>query len=691
MFSIRQALDTALQHYHKGEWQQAEQLYRQVLDVDPAQVDALHLLAAIAGQTGRDNQAIGYLQQVLQLRPGWAAAHNNLGNLFAVQRRLPQAVTSFRQAVRLEPDYAQAHSNLGNALRELGHLEEAVASLREAVRLSPRSAEAHFNLGITLQAQGKLAEAVASLQEAVRFKPDHAEAHFNLGMTLGKQGSAAKAQASLEQAIRLNPGYAEAHLNLGVALGEQGKLDEAAASYEQAAQLQPNNAEAHQNLGNARKSQGRLDDALSALRTAFQLRPDQAQFHSNFLLLLNLEPDFDARAIHEECERWNQQHAEPLAKFIQPHTNHPNPERRLRVGYVSPDFRDHPSSCFTIPLLSNHDHRQCEIFCFANVARPDAITERLRGYADQWRDTVELSDQQVADLVRRDQIDILVDLAMHTAHNRLLVLARKPAPIQVAWLAYPGTTGLSTMDYRLTDFYLDPQGLFDAYYSEESVRLPETFWCYDPLISQPPLINALPALERGVITFGCLNDFGKINEGCLAVWAKVLQAVPQSRLLLLAPRGQAREHVGARLQREGIAASRVQFADHHLRLEYFKLYHGIDVGLDPFPCNGGTTTLDAFWMGVPTITLLGKTVVGRAGWSLMSNLGLQELAAETPEQYVALAARLACNLPRLQEVRATLRQRLQQSPLMDGQRFARHVEQAFRHMWHKWCQASTRH
>ena len=296
-----------------------------------------------------------------------------------------------------------------------------------------------------------------------------------------------------------------------------------------------------------------------------------------------------------------------------------------------------------------------------------------------------LRTQQVAERIRSDRIDILVDLALHTANNRLLVFARKPAPVQVTWLGYPGTTGLSAIDYRLTDPYLDPPGLFDAFYSEESIRLPDTFWCYDPLTDQPP-VNALPALENGFITFGCLNNFCKVNDGCLALWAQVLQAVPQSRLLLLAPRGQAREHVLARLQQEGIAAPRVEFADRQPRLEYLKLYHRIDLGLDPLPYNGHTTSLDAFWMGVPTLTLVGKTVVGRAGWSQLCNLGLKELAAETPEQYVALAAELAADLPRLQELRGTLRQRMLRSPLMDANRFARHVEQAYRQMWRRWCQ-----
>jgi predicted O-linked N-acetylglucosamine transferase (SPINDLY family) len=316
------------------------------------------------------------------------------------------------------------------------------------------------------------------------------------------------------------------------------------------------------------------------------------------------------------------------------------------------------------------------------------MTQRLRGYADVWRSTVGLSDQDLADLVRSDQIDVLVDLEMHVANNRLLMFARKPAPVQVAWLGYPGTTGLATMDYRLTDPYLDPPGLFDEFYSEESLRLPETFWCYDPLTEQPE-VNSLPALERGLVTFGCLNNFCKVNEGCLALWAEVLREVPRSRLLLQAPQGKGRANVLATLRQHGISDRRIEFVDKAARKQYLALYHRIDFGLDPLPYNGHTTSLDAFWMGVPTLTITGKTVVGRAGWSQLCNLGLQELAAQTPEEFVALAARVANDLSRLQELRQTMRERMHQSPLMDGSRFAQNVEQAYRRIWCKWCSESV--
>jgi protein O-GlcNAc transferase len=682
MTPVWQTLDLALQHFRRGEWQHAEQLYLQVLAEDPGQVDALHILAMIAGQTGRADRAIEYLRAVLRARPGWAGAHNTLGMVFITQNRLPEAAASFQEAARLEPEFAVAHSNLGNALRALGRPADAVASLQRALRLAPGSAEAYYNLGLAWQALNNPVEAHANFQHAVSLKPGYAEAQFQLGITFGQFH---EAETSLEETIRLDPGCAQAHHNLGMMLQEERRFEAAIASYETALRLEPVRAETYRRIANVRTAQGRLDDAIDAYRAALRLKSDDEHIHSALIFTLNYHPGHDARMLREEYARWSQQHAEPLRALIRPHTNRPDPARRLRIGYVSPDFRDHADSFFTIPLLSNHDHRECEIFCYSGVARPDALTDRLRGYADVWRSTVGLTDQQLADLVRRDEIDILVDLKMQTANNRLLVFARKPAPVQVAWLAYPGTTGLSTMDYRLTDPYLDPPGLFDAFYSEESFRLPETFWCYDPL-SDEPSVNAPPA-RAGVITFGSLNNFHKVNEECLRLWSRVLKAVPESRLLLLAPRDPARERVLAILEEQGIGASHVEFAADRLsRLEYLSLYHRIDVALDPLPYNGHTTSLDAFWMGVPTLTTIGKTVVGRAGWSQLCNLGLQDLAAETPDEFVELAVRLTGDRRRLEELRSTLRLRMQASPLMDGRRFARHVEEAYRQMWCRWCE-----
>ena len=332
--------------------------------------------------------------------------------------------------------------------------------------------------------------------------------------------------AHCQEAVRLKPDYAEAHNSLGVALGDRGQLPKAVEHYLEALRLKPDYAEAHSNLGSALKDEGDLDEAIACFDRAMALKPGDAWIHSNLVYTLMFCPDYDAEALYQEHRRWNQLHAGPLAKFIQPHRNDRSPERRLRIGYLSPDFRGHPVGRFLLPLLEAHDHARFEIYCYASVRIADAITDRRRAHADVWRDVLALSDEQVAELVRQEQIDILVDLAMHQAGNRFLVFARKPAPVQVCWLAYPGTTGLSTIDYRLTDPYLDPPGRFDQFYSEQSIYLPETYWCYQSIV-QTPCVNKLPALTAGHVTFGCLNNFCKVTPASLAAWRELLLAVPQ--------------------------------------------------------------------------------------------------------------------------------------------------------------------
>jgi predicted O-linked N-acetylglucosamine transferase (SPINDLY family) len=336
-----------------------------------------------------------------------------------------------------------------------------------------------------------------------------------------------------------------------------------------------------------------------------------------------------------------------------------------------------------MPLLSSHDHKQFEIVCYADAPHPDAITQRIQGYADKWCNTARMSDQQIADRISADQIDILVDLTMHMDGGRPFLFARKPAPVQMAWLAYPSTTGLTSMDYRLTDPWLDPPVMNDGFYTEQSIRLPETFWCYDPLTMEPS-VNALPADSAGRITFGCLNTFCKVNESTLGMWSEVLRALPDSHLILLAPKGASRQRV---IQILGIDASRVQFFDRHPRRTYLEWYHQIDIGLDTFPTNGHTTSLDAMWMGVPVVTRAGRTAISRGGLSLLSNIGLTELVATNADEFIRIAVALANDLPRLRELRGTLRDRMSKSVLMDAPRFAHHVEAAYRTMWRRWCES----
>jgi predicted O-linked N-acetylglucosamine transferase (SPINDLY family) len=339
---------------------------------------------------------------------------------------------------------------------------------------------------------------------------------------------------------------------------------------------------------------------------------------------------------------------------------------------------------YTIPVLSHHDHASYEIVCYSSVKAPDAHTERLHALADEWHDVARSSDAELAQKIRDDRIDVLVDLTMHMTRNRLRVFAEKPAPVQIAWLAYPGTTGVDGMDYRLTDPFLDPPGA-PLPYSEKSLWLPHSFWCYGPEADDIG-VGAQPLERSGYVTFGCLNNFMKVSRGTLELWAKVLNAVADSRLLLLAPQD-ARDSVLAVLREHGVGSERVEFVDQQPRERYLETYRRIDIALDTLPYPGHTTSLDAYWMGVPVVTLVGKTIVGRAGLSLANNLNLGDWVARTTDDFVRIASHFAANPSALAVLRAELRQRLQQSPLMDAAGFTRDLEAAYRTAWRTFCEA----
>jgi predicted O-linked N-acetylglucosamine transferase (SPINDLY family) len=392
--------------------------------------------------------------------------------------------------------------------------------------------------------------------------------------------------------------------------------------------------------------------------------------------------------IFEEQRRWEQRFGESLRRSICSHTNDRRPERRLRIGYVSPDFRFDSLAFFLTPLLENHDHRQLEIYCYSSVGRPDAVTQRLQKTADVWRDVRLLPDDQLAEQVRNDRIDILVDLSMHTTGNRLLAFARKPAPVQVSWLAYPGTTGMGAIDFRMTDACIDPPGPAQNAPGGAAVWLSDAWCCYAP-IGEFPSVAPMPAARNGFVTFGSLNQFSKLNENLLVCWARLLGRVAESHLLMSCPEGQARERVLALLAAHGLARDRVEFTARLAWPGYVRLFEKIDVALDSFPCNGMTTTCHTLWMGLPVITRTGSTAVSRASHSLLETLGLPECVARSEEEYVAIATVLANDLPRLAELRRSMRARMATSPLMDAPRFARHVENAYRTIWQRWCAGNS--
>jgi predicted O-linked N-acetylglucosamine transferase (SPINDLY family) len=549
----------------------------------------------------------------------------------------------------------------------------------------------------------------------------------NLSTLLLRLGRIDEADVASDRALQLNLNLAEGHNARGNVLFKRARFDEAVEAYRQAIAIKPQNASFHNNLASALACVGEIGQAIENCDRAIELQPGLVTADSNRIYLIHFHPDFDAESILQHQRQWARRHATPTSDLAgtsregeapaeplplaasrtgrlwdsrsrerqrlggrlalplrHSHANDRSPDRRLRIGYVAPEFRDHILGRYLLPLIQHHNHDAFEVACYSDTAASDWMTGKFRFFASLWRDTSALGHRELARQIHADQIDILVDTTLHMSGSRLLTFAHKPAPVQVTFAGYPGGTGLRAMDYRLTDPFLDPPGEYEDWYVEQSVRLRDTFWCYSPIGEQPP-VNELPATPNGFVTFGCLNNFAKVNESVLDLWAKALAQVRDSRLLLLAPQGRARRKVIERFGNAGVTADRIEFVTHQPRDAYLRTYHRIDIGLDTFPYNGHMTSLDALWMGVPVVTRIGQMAVGRAGWSQLSNLNMTELAAHSADQFIEIVTSLASNMDHLAAIRSNLRQRMLQSPLTDAKRFAQSIEQSFRGIWQTWC------
>jgi predicted O-linked N-acetylglucosamine transferase (SPINDLY family) len=676
-----ETLGAALEHHRQGHLDQAERMCRQVLANQPNRSDALSLLGQIALETNRAPEASRLLARAVALAPANAACRANLAEACRRLGRQDEAGAAFFTALALQPEFAEAVFNLGLLFEELGRADEALGCFRRAAELRPDSA--------AIKAQVAAARKKAAGAGKVSWPVGAAAASVlvEIATALRTRGDPDGAVGLCRRALDLRPRFPEALSVLGAAQTELTLVDEAIATFRRALTLSPDSAELHANLGTALAAAGLVDEAIESTRKAMALSP-APRTRANLVFFLQFSARASATDILAEARPFQTQFGAPLAGESRQHANEPSLSRRLRVGYVSPDFRDHCQTLFTVPLFTHHDHARFEIYGYSSVAAPDRATARLAGACDLWRPVHGVDDPTLASRIRQDGIDILVDLTMHMSQGRARLFASKPAPVQVCWLAYPGTTGLDTIDARISDPYLDPPEANLDVYSEKTVRLPETFWCYDPLIEglDP---GPLPARARGAITFGCLNNPMKLNRHVLALWARVLRAVGGSRLVVMAPLGTARKRIGDALAEAGIDRARVDFVKRCARPDYLALYRGIDLCLDTFPYGGHTTSLDALWMGVPVITLVGDRVVGRAGLSQAMNLGMPELVAENADEYVARASDGARDVGRLEATRQTLRTRMQASPLMDAARFARHLEAVYRQLWADWVGARS--
>ncbi len=717
-----QGLQKAIDLHNSGDLQQAEKLYRQILQQDPQNSDAHHLLGLIAYQVKKYDAAIACIEKALALKPSTSVYHLNIGNVYKAQGdfmaalksyekaislhpnypdafyncgiiyqnqgKLDTAIAHYKKALQLKPDHARAHNNLGNTLKEKGDLDAALHHFLEAIRLEPVYAYAHNNAANIYKTKKNMDAALHHYNEALNCNPAYADAHYNMGIILKDRRKITEAARHFRKAIKLDPTYHKAFLNLGLILQRNWKFDEALRHYREALRLKPDLEDAYNNIGVILKEQGKLEEAYDSFYKSMEIKPEFHEAHSNLLLNMHYHASFDNQHIFDAHRTWAQQHAALPTVSTRPLENVVDPDRRLRIGYISPDFRRHSVSFFIEPVLANHDHAGFEIFCYADVAEPDNVTKRLQDYADSWHSIKDMSYEEVCDLVRADRIDILVDLAGHTAHNRMPVFARKPAPVQVGYLGYPDTTGLPTMDYRITDNHADPQGTTEQFYTERLVRLPGCFLCYRPYEKSPD-VAPLPALTNGHITFGSFNALPKITPDVVDLWSQILQVVSGSRLMLKC--GQLTDETARGLilemfKQHGISSERIELIGQVPTLtEHLAFYGKIDIALDPFPYNGTTTTCEALWMGVPVITYAGTRHSARVGSSLLKTVGLDDLVAESHGVYVVKAVQLAGDLNRLKALRAGLRNMLRSSVLTSPRIFTRALEKEYRRIWHQWC------
>lgn len=598
-----------------------------------------------------------------------------LGSIQVALGRPDDAVANLRRAVEAAPGQGVLWNEYGVALSAAGADGEAEAALRRALELAPDIPQIHNNHGNALRARGDYDGAVAGYRAALDRNPDYHEARANLGVAFQEAGDAAAAIDCFEAVLTARPEDGATRTHLGTALAARGRLVEAEAAHRKAIELRPDLADAHNNLGIVLKDLGRLDEARASYEAALDLNPNDAGMHSNLLMCLCYDPKVGAAETVAMHRDWAARHApeRPVEPFPEWE------EGPLRIGYLSPDLRDHSVAFFVDSLFAHHDPDRVAVHCYSDTARPDAVTDRLRAHVPHWRDVFADDDEALYRRIRDDRIQVLVDLAGHTANNRLPVFARRAAPVQATWLGYGMTTGLPQMDYLLSDDWVDPEGEPDAWCTEAIVRLPSGFMCYTPPAEAP-----LPARTAGrPVTFGSFNNLSKANDDVVALWARVLDAVPDSRLLLKSRQlgdPQVADAMRAGFETHGVSGDRLQFIGRtETRADHFALYGAVDVALDTFPYNGATTTCEALWMGTPVVSLVGDRHVGRFGVTFLARAGFPGWIAETPDDYVSAAASLAADRPDPVTVRNTVAG----SVLVDGARAARDLEDAFLAVWRR--------
>jgi predicted O-linked N-acetylglucosamine transferase (SPINDLY family) len=672
----------------RGELLRACELYRQAVARAPRYAKAHVNLGIGLEALGDIDAAISCHERALESEPADPYANYNLGKLLHGRGELPRAEQLLTRALQGLPDFVEARIVLGSVFALQGKSQDAVAEFEAALQQRPDDFGALYHYAGVLRTLNRLDDARIALRRALAIDASNADAHAALSDVLFTQGDTAGATAELEAVLTQRPDWADAHYNYGCSLRRQWRLEEAEEAFRRAIRAEPGHASAYRMLGEALNAQCRIEEALELYRVARRDFPRDFGLESAELFALCGSERISDADLFARHATFGRRIEEAHAPRTQAFRHAKDPQRRLRIGYLSGDFRYHVVTLFMLPVLERHDRSAYEVYCYSTADGADDYTRQISARADVWRDAAGLSSAQLAEGIAGDEIDILVDLAGHSGVPQLATMAQRPAPVQATWLGYLNTTGLTRIQYRISDRFADPPGTTDRYHTESLVRLPHSQWCYRPFISLP-LATTPPCAKKGFITFGAFHQAMKISPAARRLWAQILAQVPDSRLLVIGvPKGRAEDDLRRDLAGRGIGRERITTVPYASLQEYLRGFEAVDIALDTMPYSGGTTTCDALWMGVPVVTVPGSRSVSRSAASVLSAVGVPEWIAPSAEEYVRRAVRFADERDLLAELRGSLRERMRASPLMDQERFTRDLEQAYREMWRKWCEGN---
>jgi|WetSurMetagenome_2_1015567.scaffolds.fasta_scaffold15743_3 protein O-GlcNAc transferase len=690
--TLDDAIKLGVKFQQQNEHEKAIAVYQQILEAAPDTISVISNLAVSLMHVGQLEAGIQYFIKVTEVAPS-GDAFMNLASALMQVNNFPLVFKSYIHALAYFPEHSKLHENLCNLLMQQGDnlidlLPSAIQALEQLLKKVPQAKHLNIELALMHQKLFNLDQAIEYYKKLPKLGIKSVELYNQLGLAYLFKNQPVDAESPFLQAVKLNPTFISPYINLGICYEMLSKHQKSIEYNLKAIEIDPTDIKPYNNLANLYKNKTMINESLYHYRKVLEIQPNHATAYSNFLLSLHYHT-YDKKEVFEEHQKF-----EKACTSRNPPISYLNTceERKLRIGYLSPDFKKHSVAFFIEPIIENHDRDKFEVYCYYLQKVEDSFTKRFIELADKWVVAANLSTPGLAQEIYNDKIDILIDLSGHTGNNRLPLFAYKPAPIQITYLGYPDTTGLSTIDYRIVDNYVEPEEEGDLYTTEKLLRMSHSYFCYTP-IEKCPVTGDTPALKNGYITFGSFNNYAKVSDVIVDVWAAVLKAIPTSKFLL---KNQALkdpdtwEHFKTRMAERGVDTHRLQYSKFAKSTQdHLRVYQKVDIALDSFPYNGATTTFEALWMGVPVITLVGDTHVSRVGKSILATLGFDNLIAHTPDEFVTICQTLANDVNYLQNFRQTIREKMQNSPVMDAKTFTRELEELYQRVWKNWCENRT--